>query len=506
MNVASGGGVLADSARSEPLVGREAELARLRSFLDAEGASTRTLVLAGGPGFGKTSLWEVGVDIARRRGTPVLVARPSEPEAQFSFAALGDLLERVDGAVLAMLPDPQRWALEVALLRSEPSDRPPEARAIAAGFLGVLRELASREPLLVAIDDVQWLDAPSAGALRFAQRRLDSEPIVFLLTERTGPGAVRFDAERPDRVKVGGLSMGASRLLLAERLDFHPPRVVVRRIFESTGGNPLFTLELARNLRDAGDPLDPARPLAVPGELGTLLGDRLSRLSEAAATAALGAALASDPTTGLIEALMGADAAASLDELIGASVVGVDGDRIRFTHPLLASTVTTVALPQQRRAMQRELSRLVDDPVASARHLARAGVEPDGDSACMLENAAALARARGGWDMAAELLERSRELTPSDDIDGRQRRAIAAAEHHAHSGDRVARASVGRGGPAGASAARAPGERASPARRDLRRQRELRRSHRRLPRSARVRRRPAPRGRHRDRTCLRLLE
>jgi DNA-binding CsgD family transcriptional regulator len=395
------------------------------------------LVLAGGPGIGKTALWEAGVDAARRQGAAVISARPSEPETQLSFVALGDLLETVDDSVFAALPGPQRHALEVALLRSEPSHRPPEARAIAAGFLGALRELASRGSLVVAIDDVQWLDAASAGALRFAQRRLDDEAITFLLTERTDTGATGFDAERSERIEVGGLSMGAARLLLAERLDFRPPRMLLRRIVESTGGNPLFTLELARALRDADHHPPPEQPLVVAGELGVLLGHRLSKLSDPARTAALGAALASEPSVDLIEALVGADAGRSLDELTDAGVVGFDGDRIRFTHPLLASSVTTAALPSERRAMQRELSRVVDDPVASARHLARAVVEPDADVASVLENAAVLARARGGWDTAAELFERSRDLTSASATDDRQRRAIAAAEHHAHAGDRV---------------------------------------------------------------------
>ena len=428
---------MADVPGSGRLVGREAELARLDEFLDSERPSARTLVLAGGPGFGKTSLWETGVESARRRGAVTLVARPSESETQLLFAALSDLLEPVDGAVFAALPAPQRLALEVATLRSSPSDRPPEARAIAAGFLGVLRELASREPLVVAVDDVQWLDAASAGALRFAQRRLDGEAIAFLLTERTGAGTVRPAGDGMERVEVGGLSMGATRLLLAERLGFHAPRMLVRRIFESTGGNPLFALELARSLRATDHHLRPDQPLAVPSELGALLGRRLSKLPEAARAAALGAALASGPSTGLIEALLGAEAAAALGALVEAGVVEIHGERIRFTHPLLASTVTAAALPGQRRGMQRELAGLVDDPVTSASHLARAVVEPDAEVAAILEQAAVLARARGGWDTATDLLERSRDLTPSQYDADRSRRAIAAAEHHAHSGDRA---------------------------------------------------------------------
>jgi DNA-binding CsgD family transcriptional regulator len=427
---------VASAAHAGRLLGRDAELAQLHLFLDAAPASARTLVLAGGPGFGKTALWEAGVESARRRGTTVLVARPSEPETQLSFAALGDLLETVDDSVLAALPDPQRRALEVALLRAEPSDQPPETRAIAAGCLGALRELASRAPLMVAIDDVQWLDAASAAALQFAQRRLDDESVAFLLTERTGSGTGRLGAERTERIEVGGLSIGAARLLLAERLDFHPSRMLLRRIFEATGGNPLFTLELGRSLRENDGHADTEQPLAVPSEVGVLLGRRLARLSAEAKTAALCAALASDPSTELIAALLGEAATASLAELVDAGVVEFNAKRIHFTHPLLASTVTSTALSRERIAMHRQLSQLVDDPVASASHLARAIVDRDEEVAGILEAAALLARARGGWDTAAELLERARDLTPAEDAEARRRRGIAAAEHHAHSGDR----------------------------------------------------------------------
>jgi ATP/maltotriose-dependent transcriptional regulator MalT len=418
----------------------------------ADPPSARTLVLTGGPGIGKTALWAAGIESARQQGTTALVARPNEAESRFGFTALGDLLSTVDGSAFATLPAPQRAALEVALLRTAPTDRPPETRAIAAGFLGILRSLASSEPILLAIDDVQWLDGASADAIRFAQRRLAHEPVAFLFTERTGtertgtdsatPDAVGTDnawlgVERSERIAVAGLSLAETRELLSERLDFHPRRPLLREIFDATGGNPLFAMELARNLVDTEGPISSDQPLAVPRELGALLSRRLAKLSEPARTAALAAALASDPSTELIEALLGADAETSLGELVAAGVVDLDANRIHFTHPLLASTVIAAATPQRRGAMHRELARLVDDPVTSAQHLARATAEPDEAVAELLEDAALTARARGGWDIAAQLLERSRDLTPSNDAEHRARRTLTAAEHHAHAGDRT---------------------------------------------------------------------
>ena len=111
-------------------------------------------MLNGEAGIGKTTLWEAGVDAARERGMRVLVARASGAEARLSFAALIDLLEPVGPEALAQLPAPQRSALEVALLRAEPTRVPPEPGAIGLGLCNALRALAGAGPVLIAIDDV----------------------------------------------------------------------------------------------------------------------------------------------------------------------------------------------------------------------------------------------------------------------------------------------------------------------------------------------------------------
>ena len=162
--------------RDVVVVGRESELAVIRDFL-AVGGPRRGLLLTGGPGVGKTTLWDIGVVEAGEKGLRVLVARPSGAEAEHSFSALIDLCDGIEPGVLASLPAPQRAALEVALLRAEPTAGAPEPHAIALGFLNGLRALAVREPLLIAIDDVQWLDPPSADALAFVARRLVSRAV-----------------------------------------------------------------------------------------------------------------------------------------------------------------------------------------------------------------------------------------------------------------------------------------------------------------------------------------
>ena len=143
-------------------------------------------MLSGEPGIGKTVLWETGVDEGRRlRG--MLVGRGSEAEASLSFAGLSDLLAPVFDDVAASLLPPRRRALEIALLRVEPDAEPPDQHAIGLAVLDALSALAERGPVLVALDDVQWVDQASAGVIQIALRRLRSERVGLLATLRTGP-------------------------------------------------------------------------------------------------------------------------------------------------------------------------------------------------------------------------------------------------------------------------------------------------------------------------------
>ena len=114
----------------------------------------------------------------------VLLARPSGAEARLAYSALIDLLDGVTTEELGALLSPQRRALEVALVRADPGDEPPDPSATSVGFLNALRVLASQRRLVVAIDDLQWLDQPSAEVLAFAARRLEDEAISFVLAKR----------------------------------------------------------------------------------------------------------------------------------------------------------------------------------------------------------------------------------------------------------------------------------------------------------------------------------
>ena len=238
-------------------------------------------MLVGGPGVGKTTLWEAALDSCHARGFRVLSARPSGADAQLAFTALIDLLDDVEFDRLDDLPAPQRRALDSALLRDDPDGPPAEPHAIRLAFLNVLRALTRERPVVLAVDDVQWLDGPSADALAFVARRLDPDQAVFLLARRPGPPGVlerALEGGRAVWLAVGPLSFGAIRRMLSERLGLTLQRQVLRRVVETSLGNPLFALEIGRSFLDEGIPVSPEE-IAVPEVVEEVLGTRVARLT-----------------------------------------------------------------------------------------------------------------------------------------------------------------------------------------------------------------------------------
>jgi DNA-binding CsgD family transcriptional regulator len=415
------------AAKAADLVGREHELAAIAEFLEADAAAC-AVVIEGEPGIGKTTVWEAAVTAAAERGFQPLRARPGGSEAKLAFSGLADLLGEALPGVLSELPPPQRRALEIALLLEDGGGKRADRRAVAAGSLSALRALSTAAPLLVAIDDAQWLDRSSAAALEYAARRLRGNPVALLIVRRLNaePGLERTLApERVLRVSVGSLDFVALNTLLHARLGTVLSRPLLRRIHEVSGGNPFFALELARE----PERLEPGRGL--PLTLDLLVRGRVSALPEEARTALLAAAAASQPTVELVDRAVGTPDALAPAEVAHIAVLA--HGKVSFEHPLLASAAYAAADPSQRREMHMRLSRLVRDP--EERHLAGAATGPNEAVAVALEEGAATARSRGAPAAAAELSEQAAELTPLGDAAAARRRNADAGYYHFESGD-----------------------------------------------------------------------
>jgi DNA-binding CsgD family transcriptional regulator len=412
---------------SERILGRGAELQQVGGLLADETAAARALVLTGEAGVGKTTIWEEGVRMAGARGLSVLAARPAEAEAALPFAALGDLLGPVADAV--ELPRPQRAALDRALDRAD-ADGPADRLAVSRAALGLLQGLALDGPLVVAVDDVQWLDAPTERVLAFALRRLADVPARALIACRGAGGPPPLGLRRALQVAVEPLPAGELGALLHDRLGLDLVRPRLLELHRASGGNPFYALEIGRALqRDhrAGG------PLPVPESLAELLRLRLETLPAGAREATLLAAAATQPTWTLIERAAGGTA--GLADAVSAGVLRVDDDRVRFSHPLHASIAYGSAAPWERRSAHSRLAEAALDPDERAQQLSAAVEQPDEDVASELEAAAAVAGSRGAPETAARLAERAAELTPAGDDTQRRRRLASAAEHHVASGD-----------------------------------------------------------------------
>ncbi|HTW98128.1 MAG TPA: AAA family ATPase [Acidimicrobiales bacterium] len=389
------------------LIGRDDELQLLERFVVGSGGEA--LLIEGDPGIGKTSLWGLGVELCRRKGLRVLTARPCVEDAHFAYSALADLLGTVEPARYAALPDPRREALETALMLRRATGG-VGARALAIGLLDVLRSLAEEGALIVALDDLAWVDAPSAEALTFAIRRLeDDENVRFLLASRSGESPPLCRAFRPsalEHMSVGPLDVVATRRLLHDRLGLGLPRRVLQRVAAASGGNPLFALELGRSLAAAG-PQALGAALPSPATLEAIVSERVGALSEPVRRLLLAAALGPGVPA---SRLPGRE---SLAEALDAEVVVLDADRLRAQHPLLAAIVVSNSRPGERRAVHLELADAATDEEQCCYHLARATDLPDAAIADRVAGAAELADARGATSTAAELAEHAWRLTPA---------------------------------------------------------------------------------------------
>ena len=424
------------------IVGRDVELASVHAFLASVTEGASALVLEGEAGVGKTTLWTAGMAEAEERGMLILRARPAESETTLSFSAIGDLLDGVLDEALEQLPAGQRRALARALILDEEEGPSPEAHAVGVALLGALRALGERLPTVVAVDDVQWLDAASSAALAFAARRLRGERVGVMLAQRTGLESPVIPELRrsllPDRfteLEVGPLDAGPLHHVVRAHLGLTLPRPLLAEVHQAAGGNPFYALEIVRTLQRGDVSVKAGQPLPVPDSLHQLVHGRLLALPRDSRDFLLAAAAHAHPTVEITEAASGVSRDAGLTPALDARLVELDGARIRFTHPLLAAGAYDVADPLRRREVHARLAELLEDPEARAWQLASSVEEPDEEAAAVLEEAAQHARMRGAPRPAALLLDRARELTPDDPLERGVRRAVDAAFLHFESGD-----------------------------------------------------------------------
>jgi DNA-binding CsgD family transcriptional regulator/tetratricopeptide (TPR) repeat protein len=429
--------------RPEEVVGREGELEALLGFLDAVPTGCTALILEGEPGVGRTHLLKAALAIARNRAYRVLQSRPAEVEAQFSHAVLADLFDFQIDDVLHCLPEPQRRALECALLRRD-SAGAVDHHAVAQAVLGVLRAMAREAPIIIAVDDLQWIDQASALVLEYALRRLDGDAIGLLTVAPSGNGLLptlglpALAAEgRVHRIPVGPFDVVPLAHLLRSRLGRSLPRSMVARLHQTCGGNPSFALEMGRGIVSLGRELEPGEPTPLPHDRLKQESERLSRLSPAARRVLLTVSALSHPTAEVVRALMGRSdrRADGLKEVIREGLVELEGNRIRITDPLLATAAYAQVSQDERRNVHRRLAHVVVDPEQRAWHTALSSSGPDPSAASALDKAAAIAKDRGAPATAGEFSQLAARLTPADRRHEANRRNLEAARSHLTAGD-----------------------------------------------------------------------
>src|SRR5882757_10868 len=423
------------------LIGRQTELPAVDALLDVAGGCG-ALLIEGEAGIGKSTVWGLGVAAAMRAGWRVLTSHGSETETGYSFAGLTDMFDLALDEVGADLRPPQREALELALLRRPAGATQLGEREVGAASLALLRRLAEDGPVLLALDDVQWVDHATIDAIAFTLRRLRDEPVRLLAARReAGPVVSAVSEDRSelvsgafaaDRVEVlrlgpmGGASIGQ---LIELRLGLRLTARDLSRLVERTEGNPFWALEIGSAITRHGMP---AGQLPVPESLSTLVAGRLAELTPEVREALLVCSALSAPSieqAGTALAEIAPDPAQVLDAAMTAGVVQVVDDRLQPAHPLLGSIALDTLPPGARQRLYRRLAAIVSDPAQHARLLALgAGGEPDADLAPALDAGAVAARSRGAISAAAKLAEHAAAMTPRVRAADRARRLIVAGE------------------------------------------------------------------------------
>jgi DNA-binding CsgD family transcriptional regulator len=417
-------------------VGRDAELQKLDDFIASVREGAAAVVVSGVAGIGKTVLLRLAAERATAKGMRALVTRCAEAEMPIDFGALADLIEDGSRELDDELSGQQRESLAAAFGHGQARQARPDWLVLARATLATLRGLARRGPLIIAVDDMQWLDPGSRRVLTYALRRAADMPIGLIATVRDRHTASDtlgladvVATGRVGVVELGPLSLGAIQHLVSARFGVHTARPTMARIHRASGGNPMFALEFAR-MAINDHPGVQAAPMSVPSSLEQLVQARLSTFQGPVVRLLEIVAMLERPTLPQLAKALGDDAIAEglLDEAVRAEALVAGGDGlIRFTHPLVAAGMYFAIGPGRRRALHRHLAGIVTSAEARGRHAALASSAPHAATADLVEQGAEAAAARGALDLAAELMTEAARLTPAGDAANRQRRRLASA-------------------------------------------------------------------------------
>ncbi|MGE5830996.1 MAG: AAA family ATPase, partial [Micromonosporaceae bacterium] len=436
-------------------------------------AAGGSIVLTGPSGIGKSAVVEAVARAAGERGERVLRVSPAQTDRWISHAGLADLLGQVPARFRAELPGPQRAAVDAVLVRTNQafsklaretsqdlSKLARETSQVFAGgggrsqlarrlaWLGLLQRCAAAGPVLLVIDDAQWLDGASADVIGYAARRMGGRGVRAVVAERWPE---RPSAGSPGRPPRGGVLARGSALApppaeerpvpplaaddLVDLLELHGlPCRAAGPLYADSGGNPYLALALGGAF--AGRAANAWRPVPLPERVQAMIQERLDALPEQVHGTLLVAALASGPTITLLQRAGSIEAERDVRAAATAGLVVLDGSVVRFTPPAVASVVTEAVSAGQRADVHCCLAALVSDPVERTRHRALAATDADADVARSLVAAAEVAGRRGARGLAAELHLLAADRTPPELQEERLEWLVAAAESAAAAGRR----------------------------------------------------------------------
>jgi DNA-binding CsgD family transcriptional regulator/tetratricopeptide (TPR) repeat protein len=389
------------------------EIDDVAAFFDSAARESSVLLIEGEPGIGKTTRWLAVLDEARARGLRILRARPTESESQLAWTTLADLLADLLGdmgeELYEELPAAQRLAVDRVLSRAASHDAATDPTTTAAAFLSLVRTLSEAGPVLLALDDLQWVDVSSSRAIASVSRRLPANVSVLgtVRAGHRGDAGSWLQPARPSAIRrllVTPMSGVDLERLVTDRIGRRLSRSAWQHVERVSQGNPFLALELARSIDT--DPGEAGHRL--PDTLADVVRTRIGDADDDVRRALLAIAALAEPTVELVHRAVetgGEHFLQILEEAERRGLIEIEGNRLRFTHPLLAAGVYTGTDAATRRAMHRRLAALVTGDEPRARHLALAAVRGDAETLDALDHAARVARVRGAPAAAAELIQ-----------------------------------------------------------------------------------------------------